>query len=182
MKPETLVFWGPVFGTWLVLDPAPLSGALRGSGGTLGAVCVIDTKETNLFTTCMFLSLFALWCWRLKVAYSKLIFGQRRAFRNKKEEPEVCEVPHTQNCLFLLTVRKMCDRQNCIRELSKVCFYIQEAISVQHVGLRFHFGLSAGNVFYTQRTTSLKSVCFWPFLGFFVRNEICLLRSLYMVK
>ena len=36
----------------------------------------------------MFLSLFALWCWRLKVAYSKLTFGQRRAFRNKKEEPE----------------------------------------------------------------------------------------------
>ena len=55
----------------------------------LGAVCVIDTKlETNSLTTCMFLSLFALWCWRLKVAYSKLIFRQRRAFRNKKEEPE----------------------------------------------------------------------------------------------
>ena len=54
----------------------------------LGAVCVIDTKGTNSLTTCMFLSLFALWCWRLKVAYSKLIFGQRRAFRNKKEEPE----------------------------------------------------------------------------------------------
>ena len=54
----------------------------------LGAVCVIDTKGTNSLTTCMFLSLFALWCWRLKVACSKLIFGQRRAFRNKKEEPE----------------------------------------------------------------------------------------------
>ena len=54
----------------------------------LGAVCVIDTKGTNSLATCMFLSLFALWCWRLKAAYSKLIFGQRRAFRNKKEELE----------------------------------------------------------------------------------------------
>ena len=61
-KPETLVFWGPAFGTW--------SGLCQ--------------KGTNSLATCMFLSLFALWCWRLKVAYSKLIFGQRRAFRNKK--------------------------------------------------------------------------------------------------
>ena len=28
----------------------------------LGAVCVIDTKGTNSLATCMFLSLFALWC------------------------------------------------------------------------------------------------------------------------
>ena len=149
----------------------------------LRAVCVIDTKGTNSLTTCMFLSLFALWCWRLKVAYSKLIFGQRRAFRNKKEEPEVCEVPHTQNYLFLLTVRKMCDRQNCIRELSKSLLLHPRShfCAACWPGISFR-GLSAGNVVYTQRTTSLKSVCFWPFLGFFVRNEICLVRSLYMVK
>ena len=43
-------------------------------------------------------------------------------------------------------------------------------------------GLSAGNVVYTQRTISLKSVRFWPFLSFFVRIEIYLVRSSYMVK
>ena len=71
MKLETLVFWDPVFGTWF----RPLERF----------VSSIRREQIHSQHACSFFLLFGV---GLKVAYSKLIFGQRRAFRNKKEELE----------------------------------------------------------------------------------------------
>ena len=52
---------------------------------------------------------------------------------------------------------------------------------MQHVCLGFHF-VAYQLATWSIRNNFFKKCPFRPFLGFFVRNEICLVRSLYMVK